>query len=395
MLHRRHSRSATAKAMHMSDCISAYKTPWSKQFLIATRSRIEFGVTYREQSTVTISNSNKNRCFPDSRCVGQSAVISDEISASLLPSGLFLCPVIEMAASSRGSSPLLREASMLGTSFVYFLKHPTRLVKAITADPRESWIKFEDRYYERLERKKPIFQYQADPQWEQRLHALLGVPWPCEVASQFLPLWREVITELEATGVRAGPMSFGSWNDGDAGLVRSIWCLMHHCKAHNVIETGVGHGVTSRFVLEALHRNSGGHLWSIDLPSIDPALRAQVGTAVGKRFEENWTYIEGSSRRRLPALLAKQNQIDIFIHDSLHSERNVLFELDRAWPLLRPGGAIVVDDIDANGGFHTFAAKFPSCPSMICEAEPLHPDLRRFNQKGLFGIILKTPDRGH
>jgi hypothetical protein len=28
---------------------------------------------------------------------------------------------------------------------------------------------------------------------------------------------------------------------------------------------------------------------------------------------------------------------------------------------------------------------------MICEAEPLHPDLRRFNQKGLFGIILKEP----
>ncbi len=26
---------------------------------------------------------------------------------------------------------------------------------------------------------------------------------------------------------------------------------------------------------------------------------------------------------------------------------------------------------------------------MICEAEPLHPDLRRFNNKGLFGIILK------
>jgi hypothetical protein len=279
---------------------------------------------------------------------------------------------------------------MLGTSFVYFLKHPTRLMKAVTADPRESWIKFEDRYHERRERQKPIFQYEADPRWEQRLHALLGVPFPCEVSSEFSALWPHVIAELEATGVRAGPMSFGSWNDGDAGLVRSIWCLTHHCKAQNVIETGVGHGVTSRFVLEALNRNGGGHLWSIDLPSVDPALRAQVGTAVGKRFSESWTYIEGSSRRRLPALLAKQDKIDIFIHDSLHSGRNVLFELDRAWPLLCPGGAIIVDDIDANDGFHTFTSKFSAYPSMICEAEPLHPDLRRFNQKGLFGIILKT-----
>jgi hypothetical protein len=28
---------------------------------------------------------------------------------------------------------------------------------------------------------------------------------------------------------------------------------------------------------------------------------------------------------------------------------------------------------------------------LICTAEPLRPDLRRFNKKGLFGIILKTP----
>jgi hypothetical protein len=28
---------------------------------------------------------------------------------------------------------------------------------------------------------------------------------------------------------------------------------------------------------------------------------------------------------------------------------------------------------------------------MIGEAEPLRPDLRRFNKKGLFGIILKQP----
>jgi hypothetical protein len=28
---------------------------------------------------------------------------------------------------------------------------------------------------------------------------------------------------------------------------------------------------------------------------------------------------------------------------------------------------------------------------LICEVEPLHPDLRRFNNKGLFGSILKAP----
>src|SRR5215475_4590058 len=87
----------------------------------------------------------------------------------------------------------------------------------------------------------------------------------------------------------------------------------------------------------------------------------------------------------------KLGQIDPFIHDSLHSEHNFRFELDKAWAALRPGGAIVVDDIDANWGFRTFTQAFSGHSSMICEAEPIRPDLRRFNKKGLFGVILKEP----
>jgi hypothetical protein len=100
--------------------------------------------------------------------------------------------------------------------------------------------------------------------------------------------------------------------------------------------------------------------------------------------------LKGSSRR-LPELLSKLGQIDLFIHDSLHSERNVRFELDHALPALRPGGAVVVDDIDANYGLHSFTGATYWCPYLICEAEPVRPDFRRFNEKGLFGIILKMP----
>ena len=120
-------------------------------------------------------------------------------------------------------------------------------------------------------------------------------------------------------------------------------------------------------------------------------MRSQVGAAVGDRFPDRWSYIKGSSRRRLPNLLCDLGQIDLFIHDSLHSERNVRFELDRAWAALRPNGALVVDDVDANWGFRSFTQTFCGHQSLICEAEPLHPDLRRFNKKGLFGIIVKRP----
>ena len=74
---------------------------------------------------------------------------------------------------------------------------------------------------------------------------------------------------------------------------------------------------------------------------------------------------------------------------SLHSEANVRFELDLVWPILAPGGAVVVDDIDVNRGFESFRRAFPGHQSFVCESEPIRPDHRRFNGKGLFGIILK------
>jgi hypothetical protein len=96
------------------------------------------------------------------------------------------------------------------------------------------------------------------------------------------------------------------------------------------------------------------------------------------------------SRSRLPDLLGKLGQVDLFIHDSLHTDRNVRFELEQAWGALRPGSALVVDDIDANWGFRSFTQASTGHNSLVCEAEPVHPDLRRSNNKGMFGVIVKS-----
>jgi hypothetical protein len=280
---------------------------------------------------------------------------------------------------------------MLGLPLHYLLKNPAVGMAVLASNPAEVWTRVRETYVAEREQRRPQCEYESDENWERRLHEQLGAPWPCERTSEFWGLWTEVVRELEAKGIRAGPMSFGSWNDGDAGFVRALWCLTHHLKPRNVVETGVAHGFTSRFILEALDRSAAGYLSSIDLPPIEREWRTQVGVAVGGRFADRWSYIEGSSRLRLPKLLAHLGQIDLFVHDSLHSERNVRFEMDRAWAVLKPGGALVVDDVDANWGFRSFTQTFSGHQSMVCEAEPLHPDLRRFNEKGLFGIVLKEP----
>jgi hypothetical protein len=278
---------------------------------------------------------------------------------------------------------------MLGLPLHYLLKNPAVGMAVLASDPLEVWTRVQETYFAEREQRRPQCRYQCDENWERRLHEHLGAEWPCPFTSEFRGLWSEVVAELEAKGIRPGPESFGSWNDGDAGLVRAIWCLTRHLRPTNVVETGVAHGFTSRFILEALERNGNGHLSSIDLPPIERFWHSEVGVAVGDRFANRWSYIKGSSRLRLPTLLSQLGEVDIFIHDSLHSERNVRFELDRAWAKVRPGGVLVVDDVDANWGFRSFTESFAGHQSLICEAEPLHADLRRFNKKGLFGIILK------
>jgi len=271
-----------------------------------------------------------------------------------------------------------------------YLRRPMATLAAIAADPLGSW----ERFYEQLaadrEGLTPPDAYTPDRDWERRLHELVGLGSPTEFASEFWLVWETVIEEMQAKGIRIGPESFKGWNDGDAALVRAIWCLVRWLKPDKVVETGVAHGVTSRFILEAFERNGSGHLWSIDRPPMEPAWRRQIGVAVEGRLKARWTYILGSSRRRLPGLLAGLGRIDLFVHDSLHSERNVRFELDQAWLALPAGGAIVVDDIDVNRGFQSFGRAHPGHPALVCEAEPVRPDLRRFNGKGLFGVIIKT-----
>lgn len=284
---------------------------------------------------------------------------------------------------------------MLGIPIRYLLSHPVSAVADLAADPKEIWATMLDSYAAGRDRHhKSQCSYDTNSDWERQLHAAIGVGLPCGETSVYSNLWSDVIDELESKNIRPGPESFQWWNDGDVGLVRAIWCLTRHLKPINVVETGVAHGVTSRFVLEALRKNGEGHLWSIDRPPLDRRWRKEIGAAVGDRHSDLWTYIRGSSRRRLPELLSRLGRVDLFIHDSLHSERNVLFELNCAWAALAPNGAIVVDDVDANWGFRSFTESVPGHLSMVCEAEPLRSDLRRFNKKGLFGIILKkAPDQ--
>ncbi len=149
-----------------------------------------------------------------------------------------------------------------------------------------------------------------------------------------------------------------------------------------MIETGVAHGVTSRIVLEALRQNDLGHLWSIDLPfPFDHRLHGETGVVVTDACRPRWSYLEGASKQRLPPLVAEVGHVEIFIHDSLHTAKNTMFEMERTASAMRVGGVMLVDDIGSHNGFATFADRHRGYQTIICPSA---------DRAGMFGVAVKV-----
>jgi predicted O-methyltransferase YrrM len=120
-----------------------------------------------------------------------------------------------------------------------------------------------------------------------------------------------------------------------------------------MVETGVSLGRSATVLLAA------SAIWNGRLHSIDIAENTPDGLPVGRlvppALRDRWRLTTGDSETALPELLDRIGTIDLFFHDSDHTERTMLREYCAAWSHLRDGGALVSDDIKANGTFHRFA----------------------------------------
>jgi hypothetical protein len=219
--------------------------------------------------------------------------------------------------------------------------------------------------------------YDADPRWEEKLHKLLGAAWPCPDRAEFEAVWSTLASSLDAHGLRVGQLH----HDANRALARAAWCVTRHARPDQVVETGVARGVTTRFVLEGLERNRQGRLWSIDLPELEGDAVGRIGSAVPESLHGRWTYMHGASRRLLPKVCSRLSRIELFIHDSLHSERNMLFEMRTAWPVLAERGVLIADDIGMNAAFADFVAGVNRGTPLVASKD---------ESDDVFGIIVKT-----
>ncbi len=142
---------------------------------------------------------------------------------------------------------------------------------------------------------------------------------------------------------------------------KMIYFLVRCSKPEVMIETGVAHGVSSWTILNAMHKNQKGKLYSIDLPNLDTKktynvenFSQQPGWVVPEMLRKRWELQLGKSSDLLPPLLNRLGTIDIFFHDSDHSYENMMYEFQVTFDSVKQGGLIISDDVHKNSSFSEF-----------------------------------------
>lgn len=177
---------------------------------------------------------------------------------------------------------------------------------------------------------------------------------------------------------------FALKQNADFTLARMHYLACRALKPQIVVETGVAYGVSSAFILKALAVNEKGTLHSVDLP---PSIRDDAGQYIGylipAGLRARWHLHRGRSKQVLPRLLPQLGQIDLFVHDSLHAFKNMLWEFRVVGPYMSPRAMLIADDIDGNQAFSDWVA----------EANPAFwGAIRQVDKQSIFGIGLLVRD---
>ena len=145
-----------------------------------------------------------------------------------------------------------------------------------------------------------------------------------------------------------------------------LYFLVRKIKPRIIVETGVAAGQSSGYILQAIKDNGFGKLYSIDLPfqwyiygmhklHLDSLPSGKTsGYLVPKKLKRNWRLILGNSHDKLPKLLKKLNKIDLFFHDSEHTDKTMSFEYNTSWAYINKRGVLMSDDINFTKTFHNF-----------------------------------------
>ena len=148
---------------------------------------------------------------------------------------------------------------------------------------------------------------------------------------------------------------------GSEGVMGALDCatlygLTRWLRPAVVVESGGFIGMSSAFILKAF---ADANLAATKLYSIEWSEDCEQGALIPDELRSasgGFVPMRGKvedflKRDQLP------ESIDMFLHDSSHSYRHMLWEFRQFWPRLRDGGLLVSHDVQMNAAFPEFVAK--------------------------------------
>jgi len=134
-----------------------------------------------------------------------------------------------------------------------------------------------------------------------------------------------------------------------------LYLICKILKPEKVVETGIAYGSSSSYILQALHENKYGKLYSIDYSFRPWQSKQMIGSMIPDYLKYRWNLVYGIASKKLKPLLDSLGKIDIFIHDSAHTYNNMIFEYNTSWPFIKEDGLLISDD--ATNAFHDFSTQ--------------------------------------
>jgi hypothetical protein len=157
--------------------------------------------------------------------------------------------------------------------------------------------------------------------------------------------------------------------DRDQAILLYLLIRLHRPKI--IVETGVGQGVSTAFILKGVHDNEEGQLFSIDLPFYEESehnrLRPipdgislipkglQPGWMIPDYLRDRWELLQGDSRDLLIPLINRIDRINLFLQDDLHTYKHMLWEFRTVWPHISEDGLLLSHDWEKNPSLCQFA----------------------------------------
>ncbi len=138
-------------------------------------------------------------------------------------------------------------------------------------------------------------------------------------------------------------------------------------KPNLVFETGVAYGISSSYILLALDFIKQGKLISADYIFFPFHSKETVGQAIPDYLKSRHELIVSRSNEKLSNVLKNTADIDVFLHDSNHTYKHMMFEFKTAWPNIKDGGFLLSDNVHWNDAFLDFTDSINKKPFITRE----------------------------